>query len=73
MIALIKSYPGLFLPASTWETLARTTFIVSANCDWEIFSAARNCFRRVFISVNVNVTNVEIFFVKRNVCLGVTL
>lgn len=65
MMALMKSYPGLFLPDNTCETLARTTLIVSANWDWEIFSAAINCFRRVFISVTVDVTNVRIIYLNR--------
>ena len=60
----MKSYPGLFLPDSTCDTLARTTLMVSANCDCEMFSADRNCFRRVFIVVTIFVTNVANSFVK---------
>ncbi len=54
----MKSKLGLFLPDRIWETLARTTLMVSANWAWVMFSAAKNCFSRVFIVVDVMVTNV---------------
>jgi len=72
-MALMKSYPGLFLPASTCDTLALTTLIVSANCDWEIFSAARNCLRRLFIIVTIDVTNVERIYVKNKRIMSIEL
>ncbi len=64
----MKSKLGLFLPDRMCETLARTTLIVSANCAWVMFSAAKNCFNLVFIVVYIDVTNVARKIVKCNKC-----